>query len=805
MKLYIYALAIVCLGMILVCPVFAAWDIEWLHDPHWFSGWNAHRSIAWDPVNNEFVIAYGGDQLYIARGYKGDWEIEVVDDTLGRGWATSIFIEDDGTIHISYYDNGNGDLYYAVGNASSWNIELVQAAEISGWFNSIAVDSSGNPYIAYSQETGTGDTYLYAAHKNGSNWDHYLCDGANDCGDFNSIAIDSSGKVSIAYYCYFGIGNYSLKYTEFTGVNYSPVEVDTESGLGASLIFDSADVPHIAYRKVTDLYHAYNSGSGWTTEPVDATTTNVGTSNQIFINGTNLEILSYDSTGREVHLYNNDGGWSSKSIYYYNGSYLIELSGAFDNQGDLHALFQFEGFDYGGLYTLYPASYLAYPIDSYNRMGDGRVIAVAPNGIPHMAFIGQMDESQRGIMYLGYDGSQWIAQFLADVPAYNEVIDIAVHADGAPVVVYTSQSYGIGRAIKGATGWQIESIETPVDVDYGTKLAIDSAGNEHIIYKDTAGELNYAYYDSTTGWKTKIIGLGTIADQFDIAEQDGTLHVVYMSSDHHVLYYATMDAGVWNTLSVSGNFGLYIALAISPGDLPFIMYGDSGDQKVYLKYMPSFGTWSDFLVHQNAAHNQYGLAIDDNGTAHMSFYDTDTAEFYYSALDTTSFSHLDTLLLEYLNSSGGASSLALDSNDRPFIVFEYSVIGRLGLVYDLPDPEIYTINPNQGEQNATIEDVVITGNELFAVTEVSLVKGADEVTAVKINNPDFNTLTVDFNLNDAPLGIYDLTVRATNGEVTLLGVFEVIESTAEDDEDDYYDDDYWDDEENDHCPCYCGC
>ena len=231
-----------------VLTVGADWNNITLADPHSFQKWLPDRSMGWDPVNQQYVLVYGGDRLYLATGAGNQWDVEIIDNTIGRGRSNSMYIEPDGTIHISYYDAMEKDLWYAVNNGTGWKAELAQDHCDAGYYNSIAVDTSGNVYIAFYKSCLSGVNFLYMMEKSGGTWTEYMADGVEGCGFYPSIAIASDGYPSVSYYCELSGGDSALKYSHFNGTLLTPQTVDTDGGVEPSLTFSDSGTPHIACR-----------------------------------------------------------------------------------------------------------------------------------------------------------------------------------------------------------------------------------------------------------------------------------------------------------------------------------------------------------------------------------------------------------------------------------------------------------------------------------------------------------------------------------------------------------------------------
>ena len=99
------------------------------------------------------------DSLYHATGGNGSWDTTKIKSDAGYysyGYSSSsIAIDSDDGLHVSYYERYGGDLEYAylgIGE-TSWTITAdVAGGSTSNYFgvdNSIGLDSNGNPRIAY--------------------------------------------------------------------------------------------------------------------------------------------------------------------------------------------------------------------------------------------------------------------------------------------------------------------------------------------------------------------------------------------------------------------------------------------------------------------------------------------------------------------------------------------------------------------------------------------------------------------------------------------------------------------------------
>ncbi len=148
-----------------------------------------------------------------------DWTTEVVDGASELvGQYTSIYIDGDGRVHISYYDESNDTLKHAwlENGGTTWNLEVADTASTGGFagkFTSIVTTDDGNVYI--SEYTDNSGFYLKLATGiwNTSttvyDWTSANADDTANVGTYTSMAVGPDGFLNISYYT----GDSTLKYT----------------------------------------------------------------------------------------------------------------------------------------------------------------------------------------------------------------------------------------------------------------------------------------------------------------------------------------------------------------------------------------------------------------------------------------------------------------------------------------------------------------------------------------------------------------------------------------------------------------
>jgi hypothetical protein len=215
-----------------------------------------YSSIAVDS-NNKIHISYydatNGDLKY-ATNSLGQWVVSTIDSTalVIQYTSTSIAIDSNNKAHISYsleifdfQDRFLFDLKYATNASEIWVTSTIDSDAYLGGYTSIAMDSNDKVHISY-----YFDRNLKYATNASETWNTSMVDSSSwDAGDYNSIAVDSNNKVYISYY---DATNHNLKYAtngtliiqEITFDNCisalctSPIHVTATDSQGGELTYD---------------------------------------------------------------------------------------------------------------------------------------------------------------------------------------------------------------------------------------------------------------------------------------------------------------------------------------------------------------------------------------------------------------------------------------------------------------------------------------------------------------------------------------------------------------------------------------
>ena len=263
-----------------------------------------------------------------------NWDIVSINTGSHRIGTTSIAIDSNDGVHISFYDDNNDDLDYATcssncTSASNWDVISVDTTGTVGPYNSIAIDSNDGIHISYKDYTNDDLKYATCSSDctNASNWETVSLDtSTTNVAKYTSIAIDSDDVIHISYH-HEGWGD--LKYATCSSgctnaSNWDILIVDAPGWVGAytSIAVDSNDGLHISYQDTTnrDLKYATcssgcTSASNWDNFSLD-TTDSVGYWTSIAIDSNDVVHISYyDTTNDDLKYVTFD---SPSGIYGYS-------------------------------------------------------------------------------------------------------------------------------------------------------------------------------------------------------------------------------------------------------------------------------------------------------------------------------------------------------------------------------------------------------------------------------------------------------------------------------------------------------
>ena len=186
------------------CSSASSWTLSTLYTP----GETGKQSeLMIDSSDNIHIAFYdrGIEGLMYATDQSGTWVITVVDNTGGGSGTTggqpSIAMDSTGTIHIVHRDVDALGIRHSTcsstcSSSSSWSNSALESAGNVGQQSSLVIDSQDHLHVTYYDN---GNSALrYATNTSGS-WVFTNLDTEGSVGQFSSIALDTDDNIHILY------------------------------------------------------------------------------------------------------------------------------------------------------------------------------------------------------------------------------------------------------------------------------------------------------------------------------------------------------------------------------------------------------------------------------------------------------------------------------------------------------------------------------------------------------------------------------------------------------------------------------
>ena len=232
----------------------------------------SESSLAVDADGNLHVSYYYPVEGQLKYGFRpaksARWFTMGLDKGFGE-FSTRITVDPKGNPHICYSPN---ILKYASFDGRRWTVQQIDpGGGLVSYFCSLRIGPDGAPQVSWYVESGT---YIrYAALKNGA-WIAQTADAENKPGKWNSMVLDNNGLPHLSYVT---IVKWQLRYSYYTGKAWIRTVVDSpdmspqgeQRGMGNSLVLDTHGSPMISYYDVQSLKLAHYDSGKWKIETIE--------------------------------------------------------------------------------------------------------------------------------------------------------------------------------------------------------------------------------------------------------------------------------------------------------------------------------------------------------------------------------------------------------------------------------------------------------------------------------------------------------------------------------------------------------
>jgi hypothetical protein len=338
---------------------------------------------AYDGAGNESV-----NSNEECAGFAG-WQTYTIDFGTGKsiykfgvGRATSIAVDYNNKIHISYFSDDDNSLKYTSNVSGSWSSYQIDNNMECLPNSSIAIDGANKIHISYNKCMGNMyvepnvvgcDYNLYYTNNIGGSWVTIPVETEGSIGSYNSLAIDSKGNMHISYHDSL---KKDLKYATNKNGLWETYTIDTAYATHTNIAIDSNDKVHISYmnHSTYDLKYATNSSGTWETYTLDSKS---GWDNDIAVDSNNKIHISHfteEPTFALKYTTNVTGEWVTH-ILSYKIAWFTAL--ALDSANNVHiSYFNNRSYDLEYI-TNVNDTWEEYLVDGYSLYDFGRYNDIA--------------------------------------------------------------------------------------------------------------------------------------------------------------------------------------------------------------------------------------------------------------------------------------------------------------------------------------------------------------------------------------------------------------------------------------------
>lgn len=595
------------------------------------------RSLQIDNQGRPHIALGGANLLYVWHDGQA-WQSEVVDFGLGNSiGGAALALDIYGRPHISYRHNGDQSLRYAYRTAAGWQIEIVATnIDYSRERTSLALGQT--PQIAYTvtylASDGTSGQAVNFAYKVGNDW---VTERVSDNAHGQSLVISPGGDSLLSFSTAEGL-QYAIR--DSANRVWQVTTVESEAANDTSIDIHIQGQPRIAYSRAGRIwYAAYEQATGWSTEAISTEGGNETPSLALDANGV-AHVAYYDATAQAIqHAYKPGGTW--KNAWIASSVNYAPVALALDGAGKPRVAF---------LDTGYPGALMfsqaTGPSGGWWNWGSAKVAQQGGNmGIVSLALdahssapaVSYCDIVEDTLKFARRGDNGWIAQTVDGMSDDCANTVLALDGAGQAHILYAVGSpLALKYARQTTGGWQLETVD-PALGSFLFGLAVDSASRPHVVFRHSIAEntADLIYATRTeAGWQreTLITGYGRGYDPALALNSQGQPRVVYVNNleSGSELRYAYRDTTGWHTETVKSAAGAIYespALALDSDGVPHVAYAWY-DQR-YVKFILArryTNTWESEFVGQYLTPPETGypmvsLALGPGGQPHVAFSD----------------------------------------------------------------------------------------------------------------------------------------------------------------------------------------
>jgi len=614
----------------LISPAYSQWQSQCIDCPPAFNA-AGPDTLQHDGSGNQ-ILANGFDHLYLIHKNGMEWELEIVDNAPNVGQRTSMKTDDSGFAHISYYDDTNNSLKYARQTSSDWSIETLDTTPNSGYGTSLILDTSNHPHIAYCNNRAD-HMGLYYTYFDGSSWNYETIQNEHVAVS-PSIAFNASEEPCVAFFDYY---ERTVKYAVRSSTTWTIETLITQNNCDfrALLVIDQFGLPHVFY-DCAGLHHIWNNGTNWQEEQISST----------WIHGASA---LYD-TENLLHIAWNDenglyyGTWDGSTWITETAVVPVDTESFFWTALALspEGLPEIAYSDNTSKQLRYcwktGSTWQTSMISQAGNAGGSSCSVFGMDGFGHASSI---DKYSHVLKYSWQDADGWQSLDLdSDSIVFYTSLDLDSN-DAVHIGYYSTNPVAFNYTTNSSGSWQTTTIEN--DTGQYCCLKVDNFNHIHAVYMSSLStECHYAFNNGST-WTIETLAppTETIAGHLDLTiDNTGNPHISFFNNTSMTLGYGHRNADGWEfDMNVDSDYlsGEYTSIALSNQGYPYISYCEtqSDDNLRFARWNGS--QWDIILINNDPSWTGSftSLQIDDDNYAHIACVSAgyNSLFYYYESSD----------------------------------------------------------------------------------------------------------------------------------------------------------------------------
>lgn len=266
------------------------------------------------------------------------WRTEVLQPSLAVGAFSSLVIDNDGFLHVVYFQDNNDVVWYAHDDHGKWLFDYVQGQVGQGFHLSLSLDQDGNPHIAYNNvKTKKRSAYLWYRSLLETGWSGPFRENTSPLTNTDvSLSLSQDGTAHFSYQAW---DDFSLMYAQFnrtTGFDSQKVDYASDGCQSFPIAVDHDGGVHLCYCSQNGLSYAVLNEQEWQIMVVDPSES-AGVFSEIALDDLGNPHIAYYDSGAGVLRYARLVGDSWEiSLVDQNGHVGQYPSIAIDSQGNAH-------------------------------------------------------------------------------------------------------------------------------------------------------------------------------------------------------------------------------------------------------------------------------------------------------------------------------------------------------------------------------------------------------------------------------------------------------------------------------------